>query len=174
MSIVKSKIIATKRSPEIGLFPEGFIEIKGRSMIENMTDFSKQIEDWIDKYICNPADLTRIDFYLEYLNTNNIIFYISLLKKIETVRLKNKKMVINWYYEEGDEDIIEKGEHISFSLNSKFNFIMLSGNMGYASIYERFLYLDLKDGALVNERLEETDRSKLDDNIFDLLKFNNI
>jgi hypothetical protein len=127
MSLVISKISATKRSPEIGLFPEGKIEIKGRSMIEDMTEFNKQIEDWIDKYICNPADLTRIDFYLEYLNTNNIRFYIALLKKIETIVLKNKKVVINWYFEEGDEDILEKGQDISSSLNSRLNFIMLSG-----------------------------------------------
>jgi hypothetical protein len=130
MSIVESKIMATRRSPEISMFPEGIIEIKGRSMIENLTEFSRQIEVWIDKYICNPADLTRIDFYLEYLNTNNIIFYISLLKKIEYVRLKNKKMIINWYYEEGDEDIIEKGEHISYSLNTKINFIRVSSIRG--------------------------------------------
>jgi hypothetical protein len=127
MSLVVSKISATKRSPEIGLFPEGKIEIRGRSMIEDMTEFSKLIEDWIDKYICNPADLTRIDFYLEYLNTNNIRFYIALLKKIETIVLKNKKVVINWYFEEGDEDILEKGQDISSSLNSRLNFIMLSG-----------------------------------------------
>lgn len=127
MSVVELKIRATKRSPEIGLFPEGIIKIKGRSMIENLTEFNKQIEDWIDEYICNPAELTSIDFYLEYLNTNNIKFYISLLRKIETIRLKNKKMVINWYYEEGDEDILEKGENISSGLNSRLNFIMLSG-----------------------------------------------
>jgi hypothetical protein len=126
MSIVESKIRATKRSPEIRLSPEGIIEIKGRSMIEDLTEFSKQIEIWIDKYISNPADLTRIDFYLEYLNTNNIIFYISLLKKIENVKLKNKKMIINWYYEEGDDDIFEKGQYISYSLNTKVNIIRLS------------------------------------------------
>lgn len=127
MSVVESKISATKRSPEIGLFPEGRIEIRGRSMIEDLTEFNRQIEDWLDKYICNPADLTRIDFYFEYLNTNNIKYYISLLKKIEKIQLKNKKMVINWYYEEGDEDIFEKGEDISSNLKSRLNIIMLSG-----------------------------------------------
>jgi hypothetical protein len=127
MSLVVTKISATKRSPEIGLFPEGRIEIKGRSMIEDLTEFNNQIEEWIEKYICNPPDFTRIDFYLEYLNTNNIRFYISFLQKIETIRLKNKKMSINWYYEEGDEDIREKGEDISYNLKSRLNIIMLPG-----------------------------------------------
>jgi hypothetical protein len=38
----------------------------------------------------------------------------------------NKKYSINWYYEEGDEDILEKGEDISSALNIPFNFIMIS------------------------------------------------
>jgi hypothetical protein len=84
------------------------------------------VDDWIEKYLDNPADLTCVDFYLEYLNTNNLKFYISLLQKIETVKMKNKKLMVNWYYEEGDEDMIEKGEYISSVLDVPYNFIMLS------------------------------------------------
>jgi len=95
-------------------------------MIENVTEFSKQIEDWIDKYICNPADITCVDFHLEYLPTFTTRFYISLLSKIAAVKLKNKKIIINWYYDEGDEDILEKGEYISSILDIPFNFIEIS------------------------------------------------
>ena len=89
------------------------------------TEFSKPIEAWVDEYICDPADLTCIDIYLEYFNEINLYFYISLLKKIESVKLRNKKFIINWYYEEGDEDILEKGENISFILDIPFNFIKI-------------------------------------------------
>jgi hypothetical protein len=120
------RILPTKCTPEISLNPDGVIKIRGRSMIENVNDFSKQIEDWIDKYICNPADLTCVDFHLEYLPTSNLKFYISLLNKIESIKLKNKQYIINWYYDEGDEDIIEKGEYISSFLDIPFNFIKIS------------------------------------------------
>ena len=126
MNLLKKKIQPTKSTPEITLNPNGMIRIKGRSMIGNIIEFSRQIDDWIDKYLIDPADLTCVDFYLEYLNTNNLKFYVSLLKKIETVKLKDKKLMINWYYEEGDEDIIEKGEYISSVLDVPYNFIMLS------------------------------------------------
>lgn len=126
MNVGKKKIESTKFTPEITLNPDGTIRIKGRSMIGNVIQFSKEMDNWVNKYICNPADLTCIDFYLEYLNTNNLIYYISLLKKIETVRLKNKKFMVNWHYEEGDEDIMEKGEYISSVLDVPFNFIMIS------------------------------------------------
>jgi hypothetical protein len=125
MLLTRENIAPTKSTPEITLNPEGIIRIKGRSMIDNVIQFSKEMDIWVNKYICDPADLTCVDFYMEYLNTNNLIFYISLLKKIETVRLKNKKFLVNWYYDEGDEDIIEKGEYISSVLEVPFNFIMI-------------------------------------------------
>jgi hypothetical protein len=42
------------------------------------------------------------------------------------VTLKNKKFVVNWYYEEGDEDILERGEYFSSVLDIPFNFFMIS------------------------------------------------
>jgi len=125
MLLTGKNIAPTKSTPEVILDPDGGIIIRGRSMVANVIEFSKQIEDWIDKYICNPADLTCVDFYLEYIDTNNFKIYISLLSKIESVKLKNKKYIINWYYDEGDEDIIEKGEYISSVVEVPFNFIMI-------------------------------------------------
>jgi hypothetical protein len=123
--MLEKKILSTKSTPEISLNPDGIIKIRGRSMIANVTEFSKQIEDWVEEYICDPADITCVDFHLEYLSTNNLKFYITLLRKIEPIKLKNKKYIINWYYEEGDEDILEKGECISSVLDIPFNFIKI-------------------------------------------------
>jgi hypothetical protein len=39
------------------------------------------------------------------------------------VALKNRKVFINWFYEEGDEDILERGEYLSSVLDVPFNFI---------------------------------------------------
>lgn len=119
------KISPTKHTPEIVFNPDGIHKINGRSMNENIIEFYKPIVNWIDAYICDPTDLTCIDFYLEYLDGINLNIYISLLKKIESIKLKNKKYIINWYYEEGDEDILEKGEYISSELDIPFNFIKI-------------------------------------------------
>ena len=126
MLLTRKNIAPTKSAPEVILDPNGIIKITGRSMNGNLTEFSEQLEDWIDEYICNPAELTRLDIYLDYFDEINLVIYISLLKKIESIKLKNKKYIINWYYEEGDEDILEKGENISSVLDMPFNFIMIS------------------------------------------------
>ena len=48
-----------------------------------------------------------------------------LLEKIISVSLKNKKFLFNWYYEDGDDDIFERGQYFASSLNVPFNFIKL-------------------------------------------------
>jgi hypothetical protein len=112
--------------PEVCLNPTGFITIKGRSMGGNLNSFYSQINDWIEEYIINPADVTFVDVYLEYLKGYDLKIYISLLRKITSVRLNNKNCIINWYFEEGDEDMVELGECIAMILKLPFNMIEIS------------------------------------------------
>jgi hypothetical protein len=116
------KIPSTKNSPEILLTPDGAIKIRGRSILENSFDFFKPVEEWLNEYLKDPAYLTCIDVNLEYFNSASAKVIINLLQKISYVLLKNKKFIINWYYEEGDEDILERGEYFSSVLNLPFNF----------------------------------------------------
>ena len=113
----------TKNTPEIILNSEGVIKIKGRSIHENVTDFFAPVEDWISGYILSPAEVTYVDLNLEYFNSASAKVLIHLLQKITYVSLKHKKYIFNWYYEDGDEDILERGEYFSSVLDVPFNFI---------------------------------------------------
>lgn len=124
MIVKEIHILPTTQSPEVLLNPKGFIKIKGRWMKVDVADFSKPIWDWLDEYICDHAEITRVDICLEYYNDANSARLITLLRKILYVKLKDKKLIINWYYEDGDEDISELGEYISSALEIPFNFIM--------------------------------------------------
>ncbi len=120
------RILPTKNTPEIILNPGGSIKIRGRSIHENVTDFFEPIEAWITGYIINPADVTRVDINLEYFNSASAKVFIHILQKITYVSLKNKKFIFYWYYEDGDEDILERGEYFASVLDVEFNFIKLT------------------------------------------------
>lgn len=120
------RILPTKNTPEVILIPDGKMKVKGRSIHENVTDFFAPIEEWVSTYIESPAELTSVDINLEYFNSASAKVFIHLLQKITYVALKNKKFKINWYYEDGDEDILERGEYFSSVLDVPFNFIKLS------------------------------------------------
>src|SRR4030042_5719067 len=117
------RIIPTKTSPEIILSPEGLVQIKGRSIHENVSEFYEAVEKWVSEYVRIPAEITCVDMNLEYFNSASAKVFIHLLEKIKHVSLKNGKYVFNWYYEEGDEDILERGEYFSVVLDVPFNFI---------------------------------------------------
>ena len=119
-------ISPTKNTPEIILNPEGIIRIRGRSIHENVTDFFSPVEDWVSTYIDRPADVTYVDMNLEYFNSASAKVFIHLLQKITYVSLKHKKYIFNWYYEEGDEDILERGEYFASILDVPFNFIKIN------------------------------------------------
>lgn len=119
----KKHILATEKSPEIILDPKGFITIRGRCMEENVTSCSEPILNWINEYRHDPAEITCIDIHLEYVNEFHSGILLSLLKEFLFIITQNKKLIINWYYEDGDEDIFEQGEYLSSVLGFPFNFI---------------------------------------------------
>jgi hypothetical protein len=120
------RLAATKNTPEVFLSPEGLIRIRGRSIHENVTEFFGPVENWVSEYIKLPAETTYVEMNLEYFNSASAKIFIHLLQKVTYVTLKDKKFVINWYYEDGDEDILERGEYFSSILDVPFNFIRTS------------------------------------------------
>lgn len=120
------RISPTKNTPEIVLNPEGIIKIRGRSIHENVADFFAPVEDWLTGYIELPAEVTCVDMALEYFNSASAKVFIHILQKITYVTLKHKKFIFNWYYEDGDEDILERGEYFASVLDVPFTFIKLN------------------------------------------------
>jgi hypothetical protein len=119
------RIAPTKSSPEIIMSPDGMIKIMGRSIHENVAEFFAPVEEWIVNYIEVPAEVTCVDMSLEYFNSASAKVFIHLLELLKHVTLKDRKFIFNWYYEDGDEDILERGEYFASILDVPFNFIKL-------------------------------------------------
>jgi hypothetical protein len=120
----KIHILPTNKTPEIVLDPEGTVLIKGRGLTINKAEVSTQIMNWIDTYIDNPAEVTNVIVEFEYLNSFSTTILVSMLKKLLQVCQQSKKVLIQWYYDEDDEDILERGGYISSTINIPFEFIV--------------------------------------------------
>ena len=105
--------------------PEGTIKIRGRGLTVNKIDIPDEIIKWIEEYILDPHESTTIDICFEYLNSYSSTILVSIIKKISSVMLKGKKLIINWHYEDDDDDVYERGECISSSISIPFNFIQI-------------------------------------------------
>jgi hypothetical protein len=122
----KLRILPTATTPEINLDPDGFIKITGRSIGYHPEEFAEETRKWIDEYLKNPAELTQINFYLDYLSTNNLKFYTDFVTKFKRVTSENKKCIITWLYDEGDIDMLEKGQDITTFSGLDSNLIMIN------------------------------------------------
>lgn len=118
----------TKITPEVILDKKGIIKMTGRLIPENAEDFFNPIEEWINEYFCNPAEITRIEICLEYINSTSSKYLFYIIHKIINIRLQNniERFKINWYYKDEDEDMLEKGTIFSLNLGVPFNFIKIS------------------------------------------------
>ena len=121
-------ISPTKNTPEVILDPKGTIKFTGRLIPENADDFFNPIVEWINEYFCHPADITCVEIRLEYINSVGTKYLLDMINKITHIHLKNneEKFIINWYYEDIDQDMLEKGTFFSSNLNVPFNFIRIS------------------------------------------------
>jgi hypothetical protein len=121
-------ILGTPKTPTVEMnVDSGIIEIKGRSIPENSIDFYRPIVEWIDQYADSAAPETKVNIQLEYFNTSSSKCILDVFKKLEQVFKKNgdKGVVINWFYEEDDEDMLEAGEDYQSILKIPFKMIEL-------------------------------------------------
>jgi hypothetical protein len=122
------KIVShTKNTPEVILDPKGIIKLTGRLIPENAKEFFKPIEEWINGYFKNPAEISCVEIFLEYINSTGTMYLLDIIYKITHIHLQknNEKFMINWYYKDEDEDMLEKGRFFSSDLDVPFNFIKI-------------------------------------------------
>ncbi len=113
----------TERTPGITLKPGGLIRIDGRGFTELSFENSGKILTWISDYLKSPADITEVIISLEYLNSASAKTIFTILKEISKVTMAGKVFAVHWCYEEDDEDILERGQYISETLNISIDFI---------------------------------------------------
>jgi hypothetical protein len=114
----------TPKTPSILFDAEkGLVDIRGRSIPENSTEFFKPLVEWLDRYSENPAKITTVNIHLEYFNTSSSKCILDLFKKLETIYKAKKEVIVNWYYEEDDEDMLEAGEDYESIIRIPFKLI---------------------------------------------------
>lgn len=117
-------IEGTAKTPNVKFDAEqGTVEIKGRSIPENSIEFYKPLVDWLEEYGKGPAALTKVNIQLEYFNTSSSKCILDVFKKLEAIYKAKNEVIINWYYEEDDEDMLEAGEDYESIIRVPFKMI---------------------------------------------------
>lgn len=120
----KVVIEGTPKTPTISFdMTVGFLEIKGRSIPENSIEFYKPLVEHLERYAQKPQGNTNVNIQLEYFNTSSSKCILDVFKKLEAIHKGGNSILINWYYEQDDEDMLEAGEDYQAIINVPFKMI---------------------------------------------------
>jgi hypothetical protein len=119
-------IKGTNRTPDVDFNANGNIRIWGRSIPEDAGLFYNHLYSWIFRYCMNPQSQTDVHLDLEYMNSGSSKAILQILKELSSLAEKKMDVLVHWYYETGDEDMLERGEYFESILDIKFTFIETS------------------------------------------------
>jgi len=99
----------TAMTPEIHLELGKPFLIAGRSIPESAQDIFLPVISWVREYLEHDGKSPIFEFRLEYVNSGSSKYLLELLRIIKKYIKEGKNIALKWYFEEGDESIMELG-----------------------------------------------------------------
>ncbi len=112
------KTEARKNTPNVSLSPEGVLVLEGRSIMDDPYVFFDPLIEKITK--CNSKTFT-VEMRLEYMNTSSYKLLLILFKSI-VKNFNPTNILIKWFYESDDEDMLELGKDIESIIHVPVDF----------------------------------------------------
>jgi hypothetical protein len=113
-------IEGTKSSPAAWFYTNGKLKMEGRSMPDNPAQTFSPMINWVEHL---KADEVVFDIHLDYLNTSSSMQLFTILRILDE-NCEIHDLVVNWHYEEDDEDHFETGVIFQEKLRrTKFNYL---------------------------------------------------
>ena len=130
-NIMRKLIIEkTSYSPQVVLDPDNNVYlITGESRPPDVREFYDQILSWLQDfslYIIGPdskKDPIIFNFDFEYFNSSSGKLILDICKLLAGLRLKGINIIVKWYHEKEDEDMLEVGKEMSRIVKFPFEYI---------------------------------------------------
>jgi hypothetical protein len=101
----------------------GILNFTGRSLLTDPKVFFEPVNNWVTKYLRNPAEETLVNIKLEYIDTASTQALYQILRQLNNVRKKGLVFKVNWHIEDEDPEMKELGEMIEQRLGVEFQYI---------------------------------------------------
>jgi hypothetical protein len=128
--MVEINIAETDTTPEV-IFSssKSLLFIKGNSYPENPNDFFTSIISNKANFLQTSADTkVKVEINLNYFNTSSNKCIINILRDLLILNDNKKVIDIDWYYDEEDTDMHQRGYELSKIINHPFNLISFKGD----------------------------------------------
>jgi len=117
-------IAATETTPLVDFnSTTGEFLLEGKSVPTDATAFYKEVLNWLDEYIKEPQDITKIALKLDYFNIASSKRILYILYKLNQLIDEGHEVTSDWFYHEEEDDMLEVGQDFAFMVKIPFNFI---------------------------------------------------
>ncbi|MDM8523870.1 DUF1987 domain-containing protein [Desulfococcaceae bacterium HSG8] len=119
------KINATKCTPEIfSDYENNIFDIRGDSYPEDAKEFYEPVCSWLEEYLGQLEDRKfAVNMELIYFNSSSAKVLTDIFDMLEEAN-SNENIIINWIYDEDNEDALDIGEEFQEDLESlEFNLV---------------------------------------------------
>jgi hypothetical protein len=120
----------TPSTPKVILDPEKKIYlISGESRPPDVREFYDQIISWMEEFSSfllnseNRKELVEFCFDFEYFNSSSGKLILDICKLLASLRLKGVNIVVKWYFEKEDGDMLEVGQEMSRIVKFPFEYV---------------------------------------------------
>jgi len=123
-------IEATNDSPSILLDRENAkIDITGASFPENADDVYNEISKWICEIAPSLDQPFTCAFYYTYINSASKKKIYDILLQLEQIMVDGNQVVIEWRFDEYDDDMQELGYELKDLVKIPFNYIPMKSTI---------------------------------------------
>ncbi len=122
MDVISIK--GTQETPEVLLDSnKGIFEMSGKSLPEDVKEFYNPILKWFDEYSKSPNSQTILKIKMDYFNTASSKMILELFEVVKKVYSGGHETIIEWYYQDDDEDMQDAGQDYSDLIEMPFKLI---------------------------------------------------
>ncbi|MCK5823332.1 MAG: DUF1987 domain-containing protein [Bacteroidales bacterium] len=127
-------IEATSTTPKIEFYPnKNLFEISGSSRPEDVRIFYQPILNKLEQF---RAEITNkeydyndnpfvFNFKFNYFNSSSAKFILDILIEINNYFIDEINIQVNWFFDDGDDDMKEVGEELTEMLDIQPQYIMI-------------------------------------------------
>ena len=115
-------ITASATSPLVHFKNNGDIQMSGKIILDQNSEFWTQISQWVEAYKSNKPSKTILNLQIDYLNSASLKELNRFLILIASISSSESDLYIGWHYNETDVYMREIG--FELSKQSGFSFQM--------------------------------------------------
>lgn len=121
----------TEFTPEIHFEVTGHFLIGGVSRPEDVIKFYDIPLNWIAefkenlvKHVITKYRIPKLqmNFKMKYMNSASAKCILQILQILKEINVHGIEVMINWYYDEADDQMLEDGEDLSDAVDLPFNY----------------------------------------------------